>query len=240
MLPPCKHHVVSRQNFRCPHCALQTPIQSPAASTRRPHLTKLRCTPRLLCTPAHVRQMKTPYGTEDHVGFLAGQSKQTCMAAGCVRGRVRAAADSHDTMGLVAPDDNSLHCPSILCQLKGVLQCEIADQSCRAPLICAMNIASVQRNAFSELFQCTCQSLRTANACILGVHLYTKTRCGQPLQPSWHHHFTPTLFSGFALNFLNNASRSSFATTAMVDPKLAVYRCKRQQSRRPLLTSASQ
>lgn len=43
------------------------------------YLTKLRWTPRLLCTPAQVRQMNTPYGTEDHVGFLAGQSKQTCI-----------------------------------------------------------------------------------------------------------------------------------------------------------------
>lgn len=40
--------------------------------------TKLRCTPRLRCTPAHDRQMNTPYGTDAHVGFLAGQSKQTC------------------------------------------------------------------------------------------------------------------------------------------------------------------
>lgn len=43
------------------------------------HLTKLRCTPRLLWTPAQVRQIKTPYGTDDQVGFLAGQSKQTCI-----------------------------------------------------------------------------------------------------------------------------------------------------------------
>jgi len=42
-----------------------------------PHLTKLRCTPRLRCTPAQVRQMYTPYGTDDQVGFFAGQSKQT-------------------------------------------------------------------------------------------------------------------------------------------------------------------
>ena len=41
------------------------------------HLTKLRCTPRLRCTPAQVRQMYTPYGTDDQVGFFAGQSKQT-------------------------------------------------------------------------------------------------------------------------------------------------------------------
>ena len=136
-----------------PHCALQTPLVSPAASTRRPHLTKLRCTPRLLCTPAHVRQMKTPYGTEDHVGFLAGQSKQTCMAAGCVRGGVRAAADSHDTMGLIAADDPSIHCTSILCQLLGeVLQCGVADQSCRAPPICALGIACIQRNASRSHF----------------------------------------------------------------------------------------
>ena len=41
------------------------------------HLTKVRCTPSDLCTPAHARQMKTPYGTDAQVGFLAGQSKQT-------------------------------------------------------------------------------------------------------------------------------------------------------------------
>lgn len=42
------------------------------------HLTKLRCTPRLRWMPAQERQMKTPYGTDAQVGFLLGQSKQTC------------------------------------------------------------------------------------------------------------------------------------------------------------------
>ena len=51
---------------------------------RLQYLTKLRCTPRLLCTPAQVRQIKTPYGTDDQVGFLAGQSKQTCVRLRCV------------------------------------------------------------------------------------------------------------------------------------------------------------
>ena len=41
-------------------------------------LTKLRCTPRERCMPAQARQMNTPYGTDAHVGFFAGQSKQTC------------------------------------------------------------------------------------------------------------------------------------------------------------------
>ena len=42
------------------------------------YLTKLRWTPSDRCTPAHARQMNTPYGTDAQVGFFAGQSKQTC------------------------------------------------------------------------------------------------------------------------------------------------------------------
>lgn len=40
--------------------------------------TNEMCTPSPRCTAEQSRQMKTPYVTDDHVGFFALQSKHTC------------------------------------------------------------------------------------------------------------------------------------------------------------------
>lgn len=79
MFPNTKFRTVQDGSRRGSHSPLLSTQPRPSRSTaaaKRPHLMKLRWTPRERCTPEQSMHKKTPYVMLAQLGFLAPQSKQ--------------------------------------------------------------------------------------------------------------------------------------------------------------------